>query len=83
MSQINTGTYGNIPRVCEVRIIVHDLFADFRIDIVEVGSQIYSPVQPEVGRTEEAVDVVHVRSVDPGRISDQEALTMFEHVLER
>ena len=67
----------------EIRIIVHDLLADFRIDIIEVGSQIYSPVQPEVGRTEEAVDVVHVRSVDPSRISNQEALAMFEDVLER
>lgn len=72
-----------IPCSDEVRVIVHYPFADNQIHFLEVFVEVYSTKRFHVRPAEDAVQVVHVRSVYPFRITNEERLAVVEVVFER
>ena len=69
------------PGVRKVRVIIHYVVAERRVDRVEILTQEDRPKDLHVRLSEDAVHVVEMRTVHPLRVAVEKALTMLELIL--
>ena len=60
----------NEPTVGEIPVVVHDVGANLRVDLVEVSTKKDQSEDLHERVAENAVDVVEMRSVHPGRVAE-------------